>query len=63
MKGCYDCKYWEIRGSAKNAGELNAECRRYPPNVDGKRPVTNGLIVCGEWISSTNQDFLGRWVD
>mgnify|MGYP000055957377 CR=1 FL=1 len=63
MSGCYNCKYWAIHGSKESADELNAECRRYPPNADGKQPVTSGLLVCGEWINrQTFQDFLGRQI-
>ena len=63
MSGCYDCKYWAIHGSHDIADELNAECRRYPPDTDNNRPTTNGLCVCGEWIHrQTGQDFLGRQI-
>ncbi len=62
MTGCYDCKYWAIHGSLDNADELEAECRRYPPNIDRQQPVTNGKTVCGEWISRSipSRNFLGQ---
>ena len=41
---CCFCKYWNGTKNMKTA-----ECRRFPPNIDGRFPKTESCIVCGEF--------------